>query len=356
MRGFLGFWPHFILVVCGWYMTVSPGCLFFHDLHTVEVFSENFDSKDIKFELSLSAAQVVSLPYVRHLFYTVTVPCFALFFYFFTRFVSPTQPDLLLFLISVIPTILACAQITFSRRLFALASAAFAALSLPISHLLLLCGAVPAVSGPSALFFRGVVLLQFACFAHTAVSRALTYFRYTHPRAGLLDLDAFHPILRRVYATPVLVLMTAWHYADVAVVGVVVTARYFAGEAAASAALIGGALASVGLTVPATKYVLQLRIIDLLLPCLRKEKADIQKYIRPIGTIAFGMAAGAAEQALLVVGMLFCATFRSQMSEFYGCVLRALLFTAALLNASARVASWMLMAHPIESQRCGYRL
>jgi hypothetical protein len=356
MPNLLAFWPHTVLILCGWCMTLSPGSLFFHHLCTVEVFSENFESRSFKFELSLSAAQVVSLPYVRHLFYTVSVPCFGLFFYFFTLLISPAQPDLLLFLISVVPTILTCARITFSMPLFSAAAAFFSALSFVFSRMLVMAGAV---EHSGAVFLHCAVLVQFAALAHTAVSRALTYFRYTHPRAGLLDLEVFHPILRTVYSTRAHVLMTLWHHADLGVVLIVVGAKKFFGEAVATRLLVFGALASVGLTFLATKYVLQLRIIDLLLPCIKKgtpEKGDVNKVIKPIGAIAFGMIAAAAVQALLLVGMLFCRTFPSAASDFYGSLLRALLFTGSVLGASARVASWALIAHPIESERCGYKL
>jgi hypothetical protein len=100
-------------------------------------------------------------------------------------------------------------------------------------------------------------------------------------------------------------------------------------------------------------------MIDLLLPCLIHGKTDqkeVKKYIRPIGSIAFGMTASAASQAMFLVGWTFCTTFKSDQTEFYLCLLRTLVLTGSIVNASARIISWVLMLHPLESSRCGKNL
>jgi hypothetical protein len=153
------------------------------------------------------------------------------------------------------------------------------------------------------LFLYVVLFLQFGCFAHTAVSRALAYFRYTHPRATLLDVEVLHPIPRTVYSTRGHAVTTAWTHADVAIITVVLVSGHLLGNVIAGYVSMLGAIASVGLTVPATKYVLQFRLIELLLPCFRMGsagKAAIQRAIAPIRSIAFRITASAAKQALLL--------------------------------------------------------
>jgi hypothetical protein len=203
------------------------------------------------------------------------------------------------------------------------------------------------------------VIAQIIALSNAATSQALSYYRYSHPRAAMLDFKGAYPILRQIYATHSHMLMFIWHHLDLLTFLFFSIAFYCAGEKMIDAVLVTGTVISVALTIYATKVVLQLRMIDLLLPCLihgKTDRKEVKKYIRPIGSIAFGMTASAASQSMFLIGWAFCTTFKSEHTEFYLRLLKTLILTGILVNASARIVSWTLMLHPVESSRCGKNL
>jgi hypothetical protein len=352
----LSLWPHFMTFFCGWHMTVSPGSLLFHRLQTFEAFPDGLER-----EFAIGTGQLASLPYVRNLFYTLSMPCFALLFYFLATCLPMRKPDVLLLIISTVPTIATCLKISFSRRAFSISAIFFGLVSFIASHVILELGMIPSVPrefwvGKEVVYF--LMLVQYTAGATSVTSGALNYYRYSHPRAAMLDFEGCYPILRRIFSRFASFIIQVWHHVDIGVVASFVAASIWA-HRFADFILIGGVALSIGVTIPATKYILQMRMIDLLLPCFSKgktEKKDVRKYIRPIGSIAFAMVALPATQALVLVGMLFCQTFPTDNSMFYLSLLRAMLVAGAVLNGFTRVVSLGLMVFPVESQKLGKKL
>jgi hypothetical protein len=348
----LNLWPHFMTLFCGWHMTVSPGSLLFHHLQTVEAFPNK-----LELEFAISPAQLASLPYVRSLFYTLSMPCFALLFYFLATVLHTRKPDVFLMLISTVPTIATCLKISFSQRTFAVFAVLFGAVSFATSRLIIELGMVPSAPPGNALPYF-LVLVQYTAGATSVTSGALNYFRYSHPRAAMLDFEGCYPILRRIFSRFAIFVIQVWHHVDICVVIGFLAASMWA-RRFANTILISGVALSIAVTIPATKYILQMRMIDLLLPCFSKgktEKKDVRKYIKPIGSIAFAMVALPATQALLLVGMLFCHTFPTDDSMFYSRLLRAMLVAGTVLNSFTRVVSLGFLVFPVESQKLGKKL
>jgi hypothetical protein len=343
----LDFAPHVLTILCGWYMTVSPGHLLFHRLRAFEVTSINFGDT---LELSLTADQIIHIPFVRNLLYTVAMPCFGLVVYGITFLRRRQEPDLLLFAIALVPTIFTSLKIICVRKKLFLCNAILYGLaSIPLS--LCLSTAPP--------LDRLALIIQITALSSGATSHALNYFRYTHPRAAVLDFQGAYPILMQIYSTRAHVLLFLWHHIDLFAIPVIYLAGQFTSQKVVDAIVIGDAVFSVVLSILATATILQLRMIDLLLPCLTHGKTDqreVKKYIKPIGSIAFGMMASAAMQSMFLFGWMFCDTFRTGSRESYVAILRSLLAAGIIVNGSARLVSWFLMLHPVESTRLGKKL
>jgi hypothetical protein len=286
------------------------------------------------------------------------MPCFGLIFYILTFLRRDGEPDILLFLISIGPNLLTSLRISASRRkIFAWTAVVCGIWAVVVGSSLAGHGVLKEV--PERVRGGGnlpqmLILLQFVGLASSVTSYALNYYRYTHPRAALLDVEGCYPTMRKLYSTSVTVLFTMWHFADLAVVAAYVFVRAWFGEAKATWILISGSVVSIALTLPVTKYVIQLRMIDLLLPCFTQDKRsdrDVKKMIRPLGGIAFGMIASSCSQAMFIIGWVFCKTFRSKFSDFYVDVLQLLILTGAILNASALILSGVFAIHPVESRK-----
>jgi hypothetical protein len=352
----LSFWPHFMTFFCGWHMTVSPGSLLFHRLQTFETFPDNLEP-----EFAIGTGQLASLPYIRSLFYALSMPCFALLFYCLAACLHAGKPDLFLLIISTVPTIATCFKISFSRRAFSILAAFFGLVSFIASHLIVELDMIPSI--PHEFWIRKalvyfLIFVQYTAGATSVTSGALNYYRYSHPRAAMLDFEGCYPILRRIFSRFASFIIQVWHHVDICVVVSFLAASIWAPRFA-EVILIGGVALSIAVTIPATKYILQMRMIDLLLPCFSKgqtEKKEVRKYIRPIGSIAFAMMALPAAQALLLVGMLFCHTFPAENAMFYSRLLRAMLVAGAVLSSFSRLVSLAFMVFPVESQKLGKKL
>jgi hypothetical protein len=268
---------------------------------------------------------------------------------------------LLLLVVSTVPTIATCLRISFSRRAFSVFAIFFGLVSFAASRVIVELGMIPSApralwTGKALVYF--LILVQYTAGATSVTSGALNYYRYSHPRAAMLDFEGCYPILRRVFSRFASFVIQVWHHVDICVVVGFLAASIWA-RRFADFILIGGVALSIAVTIPATKYILQMRMIDLLLPCFSKgktEKKDVKKYIRPIGSIAFAMMALPATQALLLIGMLFCQTFPNDNSIFYLRLLRAMLVAGAVLNGFTRVVSLALIVFPVESQKLGKKL
>jgi hypothetical protein len=132
------------------------------------------------------------------------------------------------------------------------------------------------------------------------------------------------------------------------------SAKMWWSDMAARAILICGSSVSTILTLPVTKYIIQLRLVDLLLPCFAQGKSDkreMKRLIRPLGGIVFGMMGSACVQAMFVIGWFFCMTFRSEFSGIYADILCVLLLSGSILNASSMLAMSFLRIHPVQSRK-----
>lgn len=270
------------------------------------------------------------------------MPCFALLFYCVTFMRKIQDPELLLFVIAVAPTILTCLKIITKRRgRYVISAPIFAIVSLIIAKGVISSGFLDVVTDRIKLIYISVFVQYFA-LSVSVLTSGESYHKYTHPQAALLGIEGCHDSLRGLYSALSNIAMTIWHHWDIIVVlGTLLSAK-FATLYIAKCALIGGCVLSIVFTLFATKLILQLRMMDLLLPCLSatdKEKYEARKLVKPIGAIAFGMIAAPSVQALFLVGYLYCQTFQSEFSAFYSDLLLILMFTGALLSCFMRVAS-----------------
>ena len=342
-------------------MTLSPGTLFFHRLETFEVFEQTKLEIAEDPEFAIKAAEMINLPYIRSFFYALSMPCFGLLFTLVSFFRQDPSPDLLLFVIAVAPTCFALWKIMVKKRpLFLIIGAVYAILVIPVSRVLIHMNFFD-IDWSSPTLKRLVLALVFAQFVtlSTAMTTCgLDYYRYTNPRVVLLDYKACYETLRNIYSKRANFLVWLWHHCDLIMLSLWGLSWKFDRNMSIPL-LIGGSVLSIILTVPATKYILQLRMIDLMLPCVTHRKArkqDIRSYVKPIGAIAFGTVASSSSQAMLLIAWLYCTLFPSPYSVTYIRMAKLLLLCGMFLNATAKVLSLFLLIHPVESSKFGNKL
>lgn len=339
--------PHFLIVFASWFMNVGPGSLFFHKLHTFEV----LDCKvSLASSVSVTAAQLITVPFVRNFFYSMSMPCFALLFYCVTFLRKIQDPDLALFIIALAPTILTCLRVIFKyRSVYATSSILFGAFSVVVAKLAISSGLFNFVDTDQTKLLYVGIFVQYMSLSVSVMTGGLNYYKYTHPKAALLSMESCHNSLRTLYSAFSNIVMTIWHHWDIVIVFSFLAAAKFIGGNVATYILLGGCTLSLVFSIFATKCILQLRMMDLLLPCFGtsdKEKYDARKLVKPIGAIAFGIAASPSVQALFLVGYLYCQTFQSNSSGFYSSVLLLVMFTGSVLNCFMRILSLLVAALP----------
>ena len=347
--------PHFLVILGGWFMTLSPGTLFFHKLQTFEVFEHATLELTEDPQFSVTAAEMLNVPYIRSFFYALSMPCFGLIYFALSFFRQDPQPDVPLFVIALAPTAIACWKITAKKRSLFLAIAFLnAVLAVPVCQVLIHFNFFDmdwAVPGMKQLVYA-LVLVQFLTLSTAVTTCGLDYYRYTNPRASMLDYKACYETLRKIYSTGANIAVCLWHHCDLAVVALYI-AVWRISSAFSDHVLILGSLVSILMTLPATKFILQLRMIDLMLPCFTRgnsRKQDIRGYIKPIGAIAFGTVASASSQAMFLIAWLYCLTFIPH-DIFYGKLLRMLLLSGTILNGTAKILSLFLFVHPMDLKK-----
>lgn len=347
--------PHFLLFVIGWHMTVGPGTLIFHHLKSFKILNNhvipigNIISQEYN-NVMLSPAEVIKIPYIRSFFFSLSMPCFSLGYYALTFFRKNQNPDPLLFACSLFPIYVT--GIKLSNKILSLLLGAF---SISISFLIIKTKERAESIEDNELFFQNVIIiyilifLQYFSFEHSVCISANCFHEYTNPPLSIFDIEGTIPILETVYSNFSNFLIMLCHHIDIAIILFYLISKHIISTQVSSRFLICSTVLTSILSYICAKRLLQLKLITLTKPKdskIEKKQKKLRKLVNPIGEIAFGITAIPSHLLILSVGWIYCQTFHSNYSELYSSILEALIFSGVFLSCVPRLLSLLYLFFP----------
>lgn len=347
--------PHFLLFVIGWHMTVGPGTLIFHHLKSFKILNNhvipigNIVSQEYN-DVMLSPAEVIKIPYIRSFFFSLSMPCFALGYYFLTFFRNNQDPDALLFACSLFPIYVTSLKL--SNKIL---SVLLSIVSIPITFLIIKTKEVTESFEDIESFLNNNILiyflifLQYFSFEHSITISANCFHEYTNPPLSIFDFEGSIPILETVYSNFSNILIMIWHHIDIAIIILYLISKHIISAQFSSQFLVGSAIFTSMLSYFCAKRLLQLKLITLTKPKNtdnKKKQKKLRKLVNPIGEIAFGITAIPSHLLILSEGWIYCQTFHSHYSELYSQILEVLIFAGIFLSCIPRLFSFLYMIFP----------
>lgn len=348
------FIPHILLFVIGWHMTIGPGTLLFHHLKSIKILNNhvipigNIVSQE--YNVMLSPAELINIPYIRSFFFSLSMPCFSLGYFFITFIRKNQDPDALLFACSLFPIYLTSLKLSNKLLSFLLAI-----ISIFVTFFILQTNEALQSTGDGELLFKSIYFiyfldfLQYFSFAHSVTTSASCFHEYTNPPISIFDIEGSIPILETIYSNISNFLITVWHHIYIVISILYLISKKFLTPKQSSLFLIGSAIFSSFLSYFCAKRLLQLKLITLMKPNKqndKKKKKKITKLVNPIGEIAFGITAIPSNLLILSIGWIYCQTFKSNRSEIYSSMLEIHIFSGIFLSCIPKILSLIYSFFP----------
>ncbi|OHS98530.1 hypothetical protein TRFO_08792 [Tritrichomonas foetus] len=355
--------PHIVLFIFGWHMTIGPGTLLLHHLKSFHILDEQFipvgsivgqqeKSNMIKF----SPAELIKIPYIRNFFFTLSMPCFALCYFFITFFRKNQEPDPLLFVNSLFPIIYTSIKLSHKKK-----SIIFAAASIIVTLFALQIENMESIDNRYIILIYIFVFIQFFSFSNSICITTKSYYEYSHPPIAIFDYEQCYSILQTLYSGFWHFLITVWHHIDAVVIIAYVVTKIDVleiSEKNSSLLLICCSMFTCILSLPCAKCLLQLKIIVMMIPTFTKnkngDKEDLHKLVNPIGKISFSLTALPSHLFILNIGWIYCNTFISENTQAFASILQILIFTGTVLSCTARLFSLVYSFFPISNKNIEY--
>ena len=344
--------PHILLFIFSWHMTVGPGALLLHHLKSFHIYDEQFipidrivsDEKK-KGMIKLSPAQLINIPYIRQFFYLLSIPCFSLLYYFLTFLRKSHDPDILLFFNTFLPIIVSSIKLGDKKK-----SLILGLVSLFVTFITLrIQGSYDLLANSTFVipFIYGIIFLQYFAFTNSINQISKFYFRYSHPPISLFNFEGCYSVLQNIYSSFWHFLITVWHHFDTVLSILYILIRVFSPpNIHPSKFLIFFSIISNLLSLPCVKCFIQLKLILMMLPIFNQKKDsspdEVHKLVTSIGEFAFSITALQSHLLLLNIGWIYCSTFHFSNSDTYLAMLECMIFSGTVFSSTSRVFSLFL--------------
>lgn len=335
-------------------MTISPGTLILHRLKVFDIFTTPIiDSKDYHAGVTgytLSPYQIINIPFIRDFLVSLSFPSLYLSFFIYSV-IQPNRgpkPDFLLLFISLFLTFYSCGKLIWKQTLqslkkYAMFLTGLTCISIPI---LIKFDTSNVFPGNTKYWVYLLIIIQ-SCFLSVSPATASScQEKYAHPKAELLSVEGYHPLLRKIYSTWVGALMFVWHHIDLVTLVAFSGVYTLYGMRKASYLLVTGAIISSFLSAFVISMLLQLSMLQLMLPIFyvqkssedEKPKKNLKSLLQPFGEIAFGLS------ALPICQLLWCyawchSVYMDTKPKWHRDFFFTMILSGTIMSAFSRVFS-----------------
>lgn len=311
--------PHFLVLMIGWKMTLGPAALFFHKLNffnffRTKVFNTNqiCDSDVDEKCLTINAYQLIKIPFVQEFFLEMSLIFVYSIFYgsFYIGFKRYPDPDFSLIMLSIISLYIPCMklinQVSGLYKSWSIL-AGFFCLIIPFINIIF------DINGTKSLDLKSKILLILCCYLQgfflsvSPITNGMNLYRYNNQLPETINFKGFHSILLNIYSNFSMLVINSSSILNISIPIIYYILYYRRRDLSDMFLFIGVLICSV-LYLVFTRKMLLMRLVHLLAPVFVSSKDSDQKELKdlisPIGKILFASMCNSCSQSLYLFSFI----------------------------------------------------